>query len=265
LRLSSDDQFGEHTTTLEPQFPLWVDTFRPEVDGKRWYHTFSGLTANAGGFDLKRDVLTGHGPLGALYPTNTTHRQKEGDSMTFLYLVPTGMNDPERPTWGSWAGRYGHNDNFKGRPYYWANLADDWHGTRHRDNSLRRWAEHIQNDFKARMDWCVNNFASANHPPVAVVARPPRRHARSGEKIVLDASASSDPDGNELQFEWEIYQEPGSYRGPLPELRDAETPKVSFEAPIVDAEQTIHLLATVTDNGSPPLTRYARVVLTVTP
>ena len=27
--------------------------------------------------------------------------------MTFLYLVPTGMNDPAEPTWGSWAGRYG--------------------------------------------------------------------------------------------------------------------------------------------------------------
>ena len=79
----------------------------PELDGKRWYHRFSALTATAGGFDLQRDVLTGHGPLGALYPTNTTHPQKEGDTMTFLYLVPTGMNDPEQPTWGSWAGRYG--------------------------------------------------------------------------------------------------------------------------------------------------------------
>jgi len=36
-----------------------------------------GADGDAGGFDLKRDVLTGHGPLGALYPTNTTHPQKE--------------------------------------------------------------------------------------------------------------------------------------------------------------------------------------------
>src|SRR5262245_957431 len=92
LRLSSDDQFGDHTTKHEPPFKLWVDTFRPPVEGKRWYHRFSALTATAGGFDLKRDVLTNHGPLGALYPTNTTHGQKEGDTMTFLYLVPTGMN-----------------------------------------------------------------------------------------------------------------------------------------------------------------------------
>ena len=86
LRLSSSDKFGEHTTTLEPPFPLWVDTFRPPLDGKRWYHRFSALTATAGGFDIERDVRTGHGPLGALYPTNTGLRQKEGDTMAFLYL-----------------------------------------------------------------------------------------------------------------------------------------------------------------------------------
>jgi hypothetical protein len=76
LRLSSYDAFGEHTTTLEPPFPFWVDTFRPPFDGKRWYHRFSALTATAGGFDIERDVRTGHGPLGALYPTNTGLRRK---------------------------------------------------------------------------------------------------------------------------------------------------------------------------------------------
>jgi hypothetical protein len=265
LRLSSDDQFGEHTTSREPPFPLWVDTFRPEVDGARWYHRFSGLTATAGGFDLKRDVLTGHGPLGAMYPTNTTHRQKEGDTATFLYLVPTGMNDPNQPTWGSWAGRYGHNPNFKERPYYWANVDDDWQGSVHRENTLKRWAVHIQNDFKARMDWCVNDFAGVNHPPVPVVTGQLSRSAHPGETVVVDASESRDPDGHEVQFEWVIYREPGSYRGALPQLRNAATPQASVVAPSVDSEQTIHVIAMVTDRGSPPLTRYARVIVTITP
>jgi hypothetical protein len=109
FRLSSADRFGDHTHR-EPPWPVWVDTFRPELEGRRWYHRFSALTARAGGFDLKRDVLTGHGPLGVLYPTNTGLPQKEGDTMSFLYLVPTGMNDPMQPTWGSWAGRYGRNE-----------------------------------------------------------------------------------------------------------------------------------------------------------
>ena len=99
--------FGDHATKTNPPFPLLVDTFRPTLDGKRWYHRFSALTATAGGFNVQRDVLTGHGPLGALYPTNTTHPQKEGDTMTFLYLIPTGLGDPSKPGWGGWAGRDG--------------------------------------------------------------------------------------------------------------------------------------------------------------
>ena len=87
-------------TEIEPPFALWVDTFRPELDGRRWYHRFSAITAKAGGFDVERDLRRDHGPLGPLYPLNTTHPQKEGDTMTFLYLVPTGMNDPQEPTLG---------------------------------------------------------------------------------------------------------------------------------------------------------------------
>lgn len=265
LRIVSHDQYGDHTAKQSPPFKLWVNTFEPPRDGKRWYHRFSALTATAGGFDLNRDVLTGHGPLGALYPTNTTHRQKEGDTMTFLYLVPTGMNDPEQPTWGSWAGRYGPNENHRGRPYYWANQEDAWHGTTSRDNTLRRWAAHLQNDFKARLDWCVTEHDRANHPPAVRVEGKRQRTATAGETVRLDAGGSTDPDGNDLTFAWEVYPEPGSYRGPPPAVRDATSPRASFVAPGVKSAQTIHVILTVTDAGSPPLTRYQRVVVTVQP
>jgi hypothetical protein len=89
LRLTSYDMFGAHTTNIAPEFKLWVNTFQPRWMGNAGIIGFSGITAKAGGFDLGRDVLTGHGPLGAMYPTNTTHWQKEGDTPTFLYLVPT--------------------------------------------------------------------------------------------------------------------------------------------------------------------------------
>ncbi len=265
LRLSSADSFGDHTARLDPPFKLWVDTYRPPRDGKRWYHRFSALTATAGGFDLKRDVLTGHGPLGALYPTNTTHPQKEGDTMTFLYLVPTGMNDPERPTWGSWAGRYGRNETYPDQPYYWANQEDAWQGTTSRDNTLKRWAADLQNDFKARLDWCVKGFDRANHPPAAKVKGELRRTVSPGQTVVLDAGDSTDPDGDRLTFAWVYYPEPGSYRGPAPAIRDATSPRASLVAPEVDAARTLHIVLAVTDAGSPPLTRYQRIVLTVRP
>jgi hypothetical protein len=267
LRLSSADAFGEHTSTLAPPWKLWVDTYRPELDGKRWYHRFSALTARASGFDLERDALTGHGPLGALYPTNTTHRQKEGDTMTFLYLVPNGLGEPEQPAWGSWAGRYGRREGVAGAHYYWADQADNWQGTTTRDNTLSRWAADLQNDFRARLDWCVKPLDQANHPPQVVVnglegRECLRLQAVAGSELKLDAGASRDPDGDRFSYEWFVYPEPGTYRGPVTIL-GTNTEVSTVRIPADASGQTIHVVLIVTDNGQPPLTRYRRAVITV--
>jgi hypothetical protein len=263
LRLSSDDQFGDHTTKIEPPFSLWVDTFRPPMDGKRWYHRFSELTRTAGGFDIERDVRTGHGPLGALYPTNTTHRQKEGDSPTFIYLIPTGLSDPEHPGWGGWPGRYGPHDGHPGKPYFWANQKDTWQGKTNRDNTLIRWAAAIQNDFAVRMDWCVSDFAAANHPPQVELAGEHVRSVQAGEQISLDASASNDPDNNELRYAWFVYPESSAYSGSIPKIEAADTAQAQLTVPSADQPASLHVVLTVTDSGRPPLTRYARLILEI--
>jgi hypothetical protein len=268
LRLSSADKFAEHTSELKPPFPIWVDTFRPELDRKRWYHRFSGITATAGGFDLKRDVLTGHGPLGAMYPTNTTHVQKEGDTMTFLYLVPTGMNDPEQPGWGSWGGRYGRNPEHKERPYYWANVQDTWEGTTHRENTLRRWAADLQNDFRARMEWCVKGPKETNHAPVAVLSGIKGKSilhlaASAGEKIELSAAGTADPDGNELSYDWFVYQEAGTYPAKVELAAAASESARAFVVPADATGKTIHVVLAVRDRGSPPLAAYRRAVISI--
>lgn len=265
LRLTSYDLYRKHTTDIPPPFPLWVNTFQPEMNRRRWYHRFSAITASAGGFDVVRDVLTSHGPLGALYPTNTTHWLKEGDSTTFLYLVPTGMNDPERPEWGSWAGRYGFNTNYPGKAYYWANQFDAWNGTTNRDNTLARWAAHLQNDFRARLDWCVRQFKEANHAPKVRIAGERERRVKPRERITLDASSSEDPDGNRLRFEWIHYGEATSYSGPAIVIENSDEAKTQVVVPDVSNGTAIHLVLIVTDDGDPPLTRYGRVILAVQP
>jgi hypothetical protein len=266
LRLSSADKFGEHTAGLQPPFALWVDTFRPAINGRRWYHRFSALTAKADGFDLARSVLTGHGPLGALYPTNTTHWGKEGDTMTFLYLVPTGMNDPNQPGWGSWGGRYGLNTNFAGRRYFWASEQDGWNGTTNRDNTLGRWAVALQNDFRARLDWCVKPHAQANHPPLVVVNGQAGREIlrlapAAGTELRLEASHSADPDQDRLHYDWFVYPEAGDYAGPF-EIKESRSPVASIRIPEDAVGKTIHVVVAVRDDGEPALTRYRRVMIT---
>ena len=266
LRIISYDQFAEHTTRA-PDWRFWLNTFQPPLDGKRWYHRFSALTAHAGGFDLQRDVLTSHGSLGALYPTNTTHWQKEGDTMTFLYLVPTGLNDPNHPAWGSWSGRYGPREDAAGRPYFWANQVDAWNGTTNRDNTLARWAMHLQNDFRARLDWCVKPFTQANHPPRVVLNRVDgsevlRLRAKAGTTLKLDAGATSDPDGQRLRFEWFQYPEPGTYRGQV-QIEGTGTAAASVHVPADSDGKSIHVIVAVTDEGTPALTRYRRAVIEV--
>lgn len=267
LRLSSADKFGAHTMGQAPPFSFWVDTFRPPIEGKRWYHRFSARTARAGGFDIARDALAGHGPLGALYPTNTTHWLKEGDTMTFLYLIPTGMNDPDQPGWGSWAGRYGPQPDAGGRSYFWANQADAWNGSTNRDNTLARWAADLQNDFAARLDWCVKPFASANHKPRAALNGDSsleilRLKARAGTAVRFSAEGSSDPDGHRLSHEWLAYPEAGTFRGALG-IENAFTPEATVRLPPDAAGKEIHLLLILRDNGTPALASYRRAVIQV--
>jgi len=58
-----------------------------------------------------------------------------------------------------------------------------------------------------------------------------------------------------------------------PELRDADRveasiaiPKAQVRAGKLPAEpKTLHVILEVTDQGSPPLTRYQRVILTIAP
>jgi hypothetical protein len=265
LRLCSDDRFGPHTREIEPAWPIWVYTKLPDMDGGRWYHRFGPLTAKAGGFDLDRDVRHGHGPLGALYPTNTTIPQKEGDTPEFLYLVPNGLGTPEEPSWGSWAGRFGGMPDADGRPYFAPNVRDTREGVAHRDHTLDRWAADLQNDFRARMDWCVLPFADANHPPQVQLRGSQRPSVRPGGSVSLDVSESSDPDGDALRATWMVYHEPGSSRGAPAVIEGEDRASAVLHVPDTAMPGTIHCIAVVRDDGEPTLTRYARVVVAVTP
>ena len=127
------------------------------------------------------------------------------------------------------------------------------------------WSDDISRDFAARMKWTVaSSYEEANHHPVAVVNKDKTTDAllksvKAGSTLKLDASRSSDPDGDALSYEWIFYKEPSSYKGTLSIAPTSE--KQEFSIPVEAKGKTIHLILRVTDNGSPALTSYRRVVL----
>jgi Protein of unknown function (DUF1593) len=221
------------------------------------------------------------GPLGAQHPRTTF--LMEGDTPSFLFLVNNGLGDPEHPDWGTWGGR----DELytprmrkwfyepETRPF-WSDTEDEvlgvdghWHTSN--KATIWRWRSAYQNDFRARMDWTIKPYAEANHPPVVTLRHANQLAAKSGERVSLNAEGSTDPDGDALSYEWFHYGEPGTLllssgrTGAPLTIESANGSSAWFIAPRVTRPETIHIILAVTDRGTPPLTRYQRVVITVSP
>ena len=65
-------------------------------------------------------------------------------------------------------------------------------------------------------------------------------------------------------YKWWHYPEPSTYKKTLA-ISNAGSRDAGFAAPDVASTQTIHIILEVTDTGTPPLTRYQRVIVTVNP
>jgi hypothetical protein len=121
-----------------------------------------------------------------------------------------------------------------------------------------------QNDFAARLQWSVTpTYAGANHEPAVAVRGGPRVSARPGETVRLEGTAS-DPDGHALTVRWWRWKDVDTYPGDV-RLSDSTALATRLRVPTdAAAGQTIHLVLEATDGGRPALTRYQRVVVSVT-
>ncbi len=223
------------------------------------------------------------GALGAVYPR--WEYLMEGDTPSFLNLISNGLSDPEHPDWGGWGGRYElYTPRMQkwflypeSRPI-WTDAVDEvlgtdgrWHSGNH--ETIWRWREAYQNDFAARMDWTILPVEKANHPPFVKLSQDGKLTARPGERIKLNAQDSSDPDGDALSFKWFCYTEAGTLgvssatSGHPIEIKNYDQPEAWFDVPfnrvMPPGTGTIHIILAVTDHGSPRLTRYQRIIVTV--
>jgi hypothetical protein len=271
------DQFPKLFYIVSPSMQRSEEYYRATwtgISGDRYYKNgpgeFQSLVENPW---LEANIIKNHGPLGALYPPFAYIM--EGDTPSYIGLINNGLGWHVSPSYGGWGGRYGlYQASGESRPI-WTDYNETrdtvtlQNGSKHTSHqaSIWRWRQAYQHDFAARMDWCIaDQYTNANHHPIAIVDNDRskdiiQRTANSGETVCLSSAGCSDPDGNGLDRSWMVYREAGTYPGEIA-LR-VEGDSVQFIAPQVGDQATIHLILTVRDNGTPSLTSYRRVIISI--
>lgn len=218
--------------------------------------------------------ITPYGALGKRYPSDVNQNPKtsrntkgikEGDTPSWFYFMPNGLNDYERPEWGGWGGRYEHASHGQysdAQDDHWSQTYD---GRLRRKWTVARWREAYQSDFAARIRWSVLPYDKTNHNPVAIIDGNRSRnilvkHVRPGQIITVDASESFDPDKDKIVFNWWLYHEASSS---VAIIKDSEKSKVKVIVPDIAPPGDVHLILEVKDNGDPALISYRRVIIKI--
>jgi hypothetical protein len=198
----------------------------------------------------------------------------EGDSPTFMNLLDNGLRAEQDPSFGGWGGRKSDSPGWQiaspmpgltavsATPAGIAAPAKQQSSDQANIPVQPDFFPAMQRDFAARLRWSVtSHFADANHEPKVRIKGPLNVSAHSGETIQLSGEVS-DPDGHAVAVKWWQYRV-GSYPGEV--VCDTPTALATNLRIPADATpgQTIHLILEATDGGTPALTRYQRVVVTV--
>jgi hypothetical protein len=197
---------------------------------------------------LNTNVKNGHGPLGAKYAQDYV---SEGDTPAFMALVANGLRAYEHPTFGGWGGRF-----LKDYSNVWVDAMEG--GSIH--TVIARWFPAAQNDFSARMDWSVQPYGGANHHPRITITGAQNRTVTANATVTLQAQVT-DPDNNSVTSQWWQYKEAGT-AGAVNIANATSAANASFVVPN-EPGKTIHIILEVTDNGTPALKRYERIVFTI--
>jgi len=217
-----------------------------------------------------------HQPFGSHYPNREW--VYEGDSPSFLFLLLNGINDPDHINYGGWGGRFDTEKQKNIPSMDWVkrcgrdeSIYDDYYMYGSSDEgseAIRKWHTALWNDFAARMSWtATDDYKATNHPPHTIIngdggKMPLTINAVAGKKIKLDASASTDPDGDRLAHRWYVYSEPSTC-GSNVKIDNPSSPKCVVHLPQNASGKEIHIIHELTDKGSPNLISNRRIVIKI--
>ena len=204
-----------------------------------------------------KEHIQGKGALGHEYPDYKWG--VEGDTPSFLYVMPNGLTDPEDPHQAGWAG-------YHERGLCADSLTTAWTSWQEPLRSISvgyktRFYPDELNDFIARMQWA--DEGSGNRNPQVIVGGNKGREAifikaNPGEVVRLDASQSMDPDGDGLSFCW--WQQPEIGKTKVT-ISQPEEPIATIRVPADAVSDTIHIICEVHDNGPFHLVSYRRMII----
>lgn len=201
------------------------------------------------------------GNMGSVYPKYKYG--VEGDTPSFLYVLPNGLNDPDHPDHGGWGGYSIYELSPDSITYCFSNMRPEIREISQKYEKYFYPA--IFNNFAARMEWAASG--NGNRNPELVIngiggLAPIEINVAPGDSVKLDISGSSDPDGDSVMYKWWIMPEAGSS---LPEecLEFSPSGNAEIKIPEVSNAGDIHIICECTDSGTIPLTSYRRIIIQV--
>lgn len=264
----------------------------PSPQGSKYYYraTWPGISAdkaahgsesgvNGGGFKGADSFLSSnkwvkstvkiHKAYGKIYPYYSFIL--EGDTPSYLGLIPNGLNCPERPDYGGWGGRYKKyipDINFTGTEELfpvWTNSSDSVTGKDGQthtspQSTIWRWRDDFQADFAARLAWTDTvNFENASHAPEIILSNKENAAIKPNDEITLDASRTRGVDNKPLKFLWQYYKEAGTYNGNI-EIENADSCVATIKIP-ADFTGEAHIILSVCNAVENSAVAYKRVIL----